>query len=85
LRAYPAAGGWLPASVCEFLEESFQFRFPTHLSITLEYLDLDVSVGKELHFPSLSRHVGHDHDRVIPIVLDPIVDLAPLQPAEEIQ
>lgn len=72
-------------SVFEFLEESFQFRFITNFSITFEYLDFNVAVRKEFDLPFLPRNVRDDHDGVVSIVFDSVMNLAVIKTVQEFE
>jgi hypothetical protein len=77
--------GWLSFLIRKFFEESIKLRFLPNFPFTLEYLDFDVSICEKLNFPSLARHVGHDHYGVFPIMLNAIMNSASFQTAEKFQ
>jgi hypothetical protein len=51
--------------------------------VTPENLGLDGPVVKEFHLPSFAGNCNFDHDRVLPMLIEAVVDLALAEVVQE--
>ena len=73
----------LPRPISEALEQLLDLACPVVYAAAREHLDLGVTVGKELDFPTLARHDRQHHDGIVPVVLDGEGDALGAEPVEE--